>query len=273
MKAVSKRELAVVTGASSGIGYELARQFAKHDFDLIIAAEDRGITRTAHDIEAAYSVAVDSIRCDLSTYEGVEDLVHFIEATGRPVAAIAINAGIGLGGRFSETSLDKEIELINLNVVSTVHLAKRMVQRMLRRGQGGRMLFTSSIVADMPNPYQSVYAATKAFVQSFSEALRYELKDKGIKVTALQPGATETNFFHRAGLDDTKVGVSKKDDPADVAKEGFEALMDDKDHVVAGSLKNKVMSSELLPDGVKARMVGDMSKPGSASTKITKKSN
>lgn len=260
----STRQLAVVTGASSGIGYELARQFAEHDYDLIIAAEDRGIERAAHDIEASFEVAVDSIRCDLSTYEGVEDLCHFIEETGRPVAVVCLNAGVGLGGRFYETDLDREINMVHLNVISTIHLAKRMVQRMLRRRQGGRLLFTSSIAADMPNPYQSVYAATKAFVQSFSQALRYELKDMGIKVTALQPGATETNFFSRAELNDTAVGTAKKDDPAQVAREGYEALMNDDDHVVAGSFKNKVMSSDLLPETTKASMAGEQSKPGSA---------
>lgn len=264
MKTITPRSLAVITGASSGIGYELARQFAEHNYDLIIAAEDRGIERAAHDIEASYQVAVDSIRCDLSTYEGVEDLVHFIEDKGRHVEAVAINAGIGVGGAFVDTDLDREIEVVNLNILHSIHLAKRMVHRMLRRGKGGRILFTSSIAATMPGPYNSVYNASKAFVQSFAEALHYELKDKGIKVTALQPGATDTDFFRRADMLDTKIGQAEKDDPAEVARQGFDALMEDKDHVVAGAFMNKIQASDMIPTQMKASMHAKQAKPGSA---------
>lgn len=259
----SLKPLAVVTGASSGIGRELAKQFAEHGFDLIVAAEDSGINDAAREFETLGTTAT-AVQVDLASADGVETLYSKIEATGREVDAIALNAGVGVGGAFVDNDLSDEINLINLNIVGTVHLAKLVVRDMVARGEG-RVLFTSSIAALMPGSFQAVYNASKAFVQSFSEALRNELKDTGVVVTALQPGATETDFFHRAGLDDTKVGTSKKDDPADVAKQGFEALMDGKDHVIAGSLKTKLQGavSKALPDTVNAEQHRKMAEPGS----------
>jgi uncharacterized protein len=183
------------------------------------------------------------------------------------VDAIAINAGVGVGGDFARaTSLQAELDLINLNVTSSVHLAKRVVKDMVDRGQG-RILFTSSIAATMPAPFEAVYGASKAFLLSFSEALGNELKGTGVTVTALMPGATETNFFHRAAMDDTKVGASQKDDPAEVARGGFEALMAGEDKVIAGSFKNKLqggLGSRILPETVKAELHRKQAEPGSA---------
>lgn len=258
------KPLAVVTGASSGIGYELAKQFAQNGFDLLVTATGASINEAAQAFEDLGAL-VETVQADLATYDGVETLYNKIKANGRPVDAIAINAGVGVGGDFAtQTDLKDELNLINLNVVSTVHLAKRVVKDMVDRGKG-RILFTSSIVSQMPSPFQAVYAASKAFVHSFSEAIRNELKDTGVTVTALMPGATETNFFHRAGLDDTKVGVDEKDDPALVAKEGFEALMAGKDSVLAESLKTKLggVVSKILPDTVTAELNRMLNEPGS----------
>jgi uncharacterized protein len=258
------RPLAVVTGASSGIGFELARQFAQNGVDLLIAAEDPGIFRAAQEL-MRHGGHVEPVQVDLASFDGVERLVGQIRGRGRPVEAIAINAGVGLGGDFVRgTDLRDEINLINLNVTSTVHLAKRVLPDMVARGRG-RVLFTSSIAALMPGTFEAVYNASKAFVQSFAEAIRNELKDTGVTITALQPGPTETNFFHRAGLDDTRVGQSKKDDPADVARQGFEALMAGKDHVIAGSLKTKAMGTmaKVLPDTVNAEQHRKLAEPGS----------
>jgi short-subunit dehydrogenase len=146
-----------------------------------------------------------------------------------------------------------------------VHLAKRIVKDMVER-KDGKILFTSSVVSTMPGPFEAIYAASKAFVQSFSQALRNELRDTGVSVTSLMPGATETNFFHRAGLDDTKVGQAEKDDPAQVAKQGFDALMAGKDHVVGGSFKNRVQvaGAKILPETVTANIHRGMAAPGSA---------
>ncbi len=263
MATVSSKPLAVVTGASSGIGFELARQFVKHGYDLLIVAEDTGIHDAATKLHAEGG-NVHSIRCDLATHDGVEALCAEMKAMGRPVDAVAINAGVGVGGEFVKTDLAAELKMVHLNVVGVVHLAKRVAVDMVARRQG-KILITSSIAATMPGPYEAVYAATKAFDLSFAEALRNELKGCGVTVTALMPGPTETNFFHRAGLDDTKVGVGKKDSAADVARDGFEALMAGKDKVVAGSIKNRIvtLANDVLPDPIKAERHAKMAQPGS----------
>ena len=260
------RPFAVVTGASSGIGYELAAQFAQHGYDVLIAAEEAAIALSADDLQQKYAVTIIPVRADLATYDGVEQLWGAVVATGREVDAVALNAGRGIGGDFvRETRLEEEQNVIDVNVTSTVHLAKRILPDMVARGSG-RVLFTSSIASLMPGTYQAVYNASKSFVQSFAEALRAELKDPGVTVTALMPGPTETNFFHRAEMDDTKVGSSSKDDPAQVAKQGFEALMKGEQKVVAGSLKTKVQgaASKVMPDSAKAEMHRRMAEPGGA---------
>lgn len=257
----TKRMFAVVTGASSGIGYELAKQCVEHGFDVLVCAEDSGIESAATTLDSGPGAVV-PVRADLSTFDGVEALVSAIESHHRPVDALLLNAGVGLGGPFTETELEIELKMVALNCNHTLHLTKRMLPAMLARGQG-RILITGSVVSTAPNPYQSVYAATKAFVMSFGEALRYELKDTGVTVTALQPGATDTNFFERANLMDTKVGQADKDDPALVAKNGFAAMMAGKDSVLGGSFKSKVegLMNEVLPETVKAAQAAKTTKP------------
>lgn len=264
MDSLSNRPLAVVTGASNGIGYELAKQFAENGFDLLVTATDSKIDEAAPAFEQ-FGATVKTVQADLAKAEGVDTLWQAIQTTGRPVEAIAINAGVGVGGKFTETDLQEEINLIELNITSSVHLAKHVVRHMVQRRKG-RILFTSSIAALMPGPFEAVYAASKAFLRSFSQALRQELKDTGVTVTALMPGPTDTDFFHRADMDDTKAGASKKDDPAQVAKQGFEALMTGKDEVVGGSVMNKVQAAvvQALPEPVKAVMHGQLSEPGSS---------
>lgn len=255
--------LAVITGASSGIGFELAKKFAENGFDLIVVAEDEGIIEAANTFEQ-YGVDVIHSRINLASAEGVEEFYEVIKSTQRPVDAICLNAGVGVGGAsFDKTDLQKEMELIKLNVLSTVHLTKLVLKDMLIFGQG-KILFTSSVAAFMPGPYESVYSASKAFVQSFAEALHEENKDKGIIITSLQPGPTETNFFHRAGMDDTKVGGSKKADPADVAEEGFNALMKGEENRIAG-LKNRIQANiaRVMPQSVAAKMHKNMTLPNS----------
>jgi short-subunit dehydrogenase len=265
MASTQPRPLAVVTGASSGIGFELARQFAEHGYDLIIAAEDEAIDMAARELENG--TAVEAVRVDLATPDGVERLYAHIRAHGSQLEAVALNAGIGMGGDFAtQTDLGQELKLVDLNVRSTVHLAKRVVSDMVRRGNG-KLLFTSSIASTMPGTYQAVYNASKSFVQSFALALRAELKDTGVTVTSLMPGPTETEFFERADMMDTKIGASdSKDDPADVARDGFEALMAGKERVVSHSLSTRAQGrlSRLMPDSVKAEMHRKMAEPGSS---------
>ncbi|MFJ6675801.1 SDR family NAD(P)-dependent oxidoreductase [Actinosynnema sp. NPDC091369] len=259
----SQRPLAVVTGASSGIGLELAKVFVEHGFDLVVAAENDVVHDVAREL-AAGGARVDPVRADLATFEGNEDLVAVVEGVGRPVDALAVNAGVGVGGDFVDDSdLRSHLRVVDLNISSAVHLAKRLVPAMVERG-AGRVLFTSSVAATAPGPFHSVYAASKAFLASFSQALREELRDSGVTVTALMPGPTDTDFFRRAGMTDTKVATGPKDDPADVAREGFKALMAGDDHVVAGSLrKAQAVAGRVLPDPVKARAMRGMTEPGS----------
>jgi short-subunit dehydrogenase len=260
------RPLAVVTGASSGIGRELAGRFAEGGFDVLVAAEDDRITSIAHFL-VQHGIQAIALQADLATFAGVEQLCQAIRSTGRVPEALAINAGIGVSGDFArDNDLAAELKLINLNIAGAVHLAKRVLPDMVAAGRGG-VLFTSSIAATAPGPYHATYAASKAFLLSFSEALRYELRDTGVTVTALMPGPTETEFFERAGMLDTKLADVKKDDPADVAREGFEALMAGKDHVVAGSMKNRVQvaASRVMPKTAKAAAQARQTEPGSGS--------
>jgi short-subunit dehydrogenase len=264
--ASSPRPLAVVTGASSGIGRELAKQFAENGFDLIVAAEDAEIEAAARELEALGARA-EAVQVDLTRAAGVEQLHARIRARAASVDAIALNAGIGMGGDFATgTDLDQELAIVDLNCRSTVHLAKLVVRDMVAAGSG-RMLFTSSIASTMPGSFQAVYNASKSFVQSFALALRDELKDTGVTVTSLMPGPTDTEFFERADMLDTRVGASdSKDDPADVAREGFEAMMEGKERVVSASLATKLQGrgSRLLPDAAKSALHRRMAEPGSA---------
>ncbi len=253
------RPLALVTGASSGIGLELARQFVDNGFDVVITAEDD--LTSAEAALSAGGARVWAVQADLSTFDGVERVWSAVPDGA--VDAVALNAGVGVNGDFArDIPLEDDLRLIALNVTSTVHLAKRVLPGMVGRGSG-KVLVTSSVAASMPGPYYATYAASKAFLQSFAQAIRHELKDTGVTVTALQPGPTDTQFFDRAGMEDTVAANSSKDDAAEVAREGFAALMAGKDHVVAGSIKNtaQVASARVLPETGQAAAHAAQTKP------------
>ena len=256
-------QLALITGASSGIGLNLAKVFAENGFDIVIASAGERLDTAESELKST-GVQVTAVHADLATYEGCETLWQAIQSIGRPLDAASINAGVGVGGLFAETDIDQEINLVRLNVEGTVHIAKRVVQHMLSHGRG-RILITSSIAAEMVAPREAVYAASKAFDQSFAKSLRAELEDTGLTVTALQPGPTDTDFFHRAGMDNTKVGSEgkKESEPYDVAKQGFEALMKGEKHVYSASWKTKLEGSlaGVTPDAVKASMHEKQARP------------
>jgi short-subunit dehydrogenase len=256
------RPLALVTGASSGIGLELARILAENGFDLLLNAEDAGLAVAAEAVSATGGAAVRSIRADLSTAAGVEELVAAVTATGRALDVLALNAGVANGGPFLETPLEDDLRVIGLDVVSVVHLAKRLLPAMVARG-AGKVLVTSSVASLMPGPYYATYAASKAFVQSFADAVRHELKDTGVTVTTLLPGPTDTEFFEASHMEDTPVAKGPKDDPAKVAREGFEGLMAGKDQVKVTSLKARAQTvlSHVLPEKAQPASHGAMTKP------------
>ena len=257
----SSGKLAIVTGASTGIGFELAKCCALDGFDLLIAADEAEIFEAAEDFKKL-GVRVDAVETDLATREGVENLYAAIE--GRNVDALLANAGLGLGGAFLKQDFEEVRHVIDTNITGTIYLVQRIGRDMQSRGEG-RILFTGSIAGFTRGTFNATYNGTKAFIDSFSFALQNELKDTGVTVTCLMPGATETEFFERAGMVDTKIGQSKKDDPADVAKVGFEAMMNGEGDVVAG-WKNKVLSAAALvtPSDVLAEQHRKKAEPGSA---------
>ena len=254
------RSFAIVTGASAGIGLELAAICAQEGFDLLVAA-DRPEIHAAADRFRSLGARVTVVEADLATIEGVDRL--WAAAAGRPVDALLANAGHGLGHAFLDQDFADVRHVIDTNITGTVYLVQLAGRAMRSRGQG-RILLTGSIAGFMPGTYQAVYNGTKAFVDSFSFALRAELKDTGVTVTCLMPGATETDFFERADMLDTKVGQSKKDDPSDVARAGFDAMMRGDGDVVSG-WKNKLQSAiaNVTPAGVLAEQHRKMAEPGS----------
>jgi uncharacterized protein len=259
--AQTSRPLAVVTGASTGIGYELAKCCAQEGFDLVVVADEAEIGSAAKDFEAL-GAKVDALQADLAEVDGVDKLYEAIG--GRLVEALLANAGRGLGKGFLDQNFDDVLQVINTNITGTVYLIQKVGRDMRERGRG-RILITGSIAGFVPGTYQAVYNASKAFLDSFSFALRAELKDSGITVTCLMPGATETEFFARADMLDTKVGQGKKDDAADVAKTGFKSMMKGEGDVVTG-WHNKLQSAiaNVTPASILAEQHRKKAEPGSA---------
>ena len=260
----NERPLAVVTGASSGIGYDLARICAENGFDLLVAADQPEIQEAARAFRGL-GASVDAVQADLATLDGVDSL--YAAAKGGPVEALLANAGHGLGKGFLDQEFHDIRHVIDTNITGTIYLLQK-VGRDMRTRRRGRILITGSVAGFMPGTFQAVYNGTKAFIDSFSFALRAELKDTGVTVTCLMLGPTDTEFFEPAGMTDTQVGQGKKDDPADVAKTGFDAMMRGDGDVVSG-WKNKVhtMIAHVTPSGVLAEMHRDAAEPGSGKKK------
>jgi uncharacterized protein len=261
-----KGSLAIVTGASSGIGYELAKCCAKDGFELLIASDEDRIEQAADNLRG-FGTDVSAVKADLATLEGVDQV---ITAVGdRPVEALLANAGRGLGRGFFDQDFSDITRVVDTNITGTLYLIHRIGQGMRTAGQG-RILITGSIAGFMPGTYQAVYNGTKAFLDSFSFAIRHELKGSGVSVTCLMPGATETDFFERADMLDTKVGTAKKDDPAMVAQQGFDAMMKGQGDVVTGWM-NKLQSAIALitPSDMLAEKHREMAAPGTAERKVS----
>ncbi len=257
------RKLAVITGASSGIGLELARISAAEGHDLIIASDTAEIAAASDQLRHLGTTVI-SVEADLSTIEGVDQLYDGVKQTGRPVDLLMANAGRGLGKGFIDQHFDQISQVIALNVVGTTYLLHRFLKDMAQRN-AGRVLVTGSIGGILPGAFQAVYNASKAYVNSLTFAIRNELKDTDVTLTVLMPGPTETDFFETADLMDTKVGTDKKQPAADVARIGYDAMMRGDDHEVAGfGNKLQALAANLLPDTNLAERHRKMAEPGSA---------
>jgi uncharacterized protein len=257
------RSLAVVTGASTGIGYELAKVCAKNRYDLVIVANESEINRAAEELRSLGG-SVEAVEADLSTMQGVEALVDAVNAYERPIEALLANAGRGLGKGFLDQNFEEAKAVVDTNITGTIYLIHKIGRQMRAQGRG-KILITGSIAGFMPGTYQAVYNGTKAFLDSFSFALRHELKDAGVSVTCLMPGATETEFFERADMLDTKVGASKKQPASEVAEIGYKAMINGDGDVVAG-WQNKLRAAiaHVAPADLLAEVHRSMAEPGSA---------
>ena len=256
--ATAARQFAIVTGASTGIGFELAKEAASNGYDLLIAADEPEIEQAAVDLRHEGG-NVDFVQADLSGPEGVEKL--YAAFGGRRVDALLANAGRGLGRGFLDQDVNEWRHVVDTNITGTLLLVQK-VGRDMRSANAGRILITGSIAGFMPGTFQAVYNGTKAFLDSFSYALRHELKGTNVTVTCLMPGATETEFFERADMLDTKVGAQKKADPASVAKTGFKAMLNGDGDVVAGwDNKLRAAIAHIAPASVLAEMHRGMAEP------------
>ena len=259
---MSDRPLSVITGASSGIGFELAKLAAADGHDLVICANEPRIRAVASELEV-FGGSMTAVEVDLDTLEGVQRLTNHIRT--RTPDYLMANAGVGVGGAFLDQPIRQHLNVVNVNVGATIALL-HSVGRKMCDADHGRILVIGSIIDDIPGPFNSVYNASKAFIDSFCDALRHELKDSQVSVTCLMPGLTDTAFFERADMENTFVGKTRlKDDPAKVAKDGYEAMMKGEAIVVGGNVLNKVQSlfSEVLPDRLLAELHSFIAKPKS----------
>jgi short-subunit dehydrogenase len=254
---------ALITGATSGIGYELAKLFAADGYNLVIVSRNQQeLDNKAREFKEK-GIDVVCIAQDLFDPGNAFAVYEEVKELGISIEVLVNDAGQGVYGLFSDTEIDRELDIIDLNVSSLVILTKLFLKEMLGR-RSGRILNVASVASKSPGPWQSVYHGTKAFVLSFTEAIREELIDTGITVTALMPGVTDTDFFNKADMLESKAVQDKSAmaDPAEVAKDGYEALMAGKDKVVSG-LKNKVQVAmgNLVPDSTLAHQISEQQKP------------
>ena len=262
------RPLALVTGASSGIGFEIAAQLSARGYDILGVGASGRIgsleekLREAADDDAPVGTVV-PVRADLRTAEGVAQVWESFESLDRHLDVAVLNAGKSLGGSFVDTDLEDELELLELNITGQIRLAKRVVRTMASQ-RAGRILITASLSALTPTPYESIYGPTRAFTYAFAQGLREEMKEYGVSVTALLPGATATDFHHTAGMDNTVFGSNEwKNDPAEVAHQGVDALFAGKDHVIGGNraTRRAALLNRVLPETAKARRFAKDSRP------------
>ena len=270
MKEENKKRYALITGASMGIGYELTKLFAEDGYNIIaVARTEDDLNRVAEECRTKYGVEVIVMPKDLFGENAATELYNEVKNKGIDVEILVNDAGQGVYGLFHETDIEAQMKIIHLNIVSFTKLTYHFLKDMIARNSG-KILQLGSVVSEMPSPYQAVYGGTKAYVLNFTEALINEVKDYNITLTVLQPGATDTDFFSKAGAEESKIveDRSKLADPARVAKDGFHALMKGDDKTVSG-FKNKasIAMANVMPDTLLARQMEKQSEPVDKSKK------
>lgn len=256
------KRFALITGATSGIGLELAKLFAKDNFNLVIVARDEDDLQHTAGLLQQDGIEVITVSKDLFEPDAAFELYEYLKSKNIQIDVLVNDAGQGVYGKFVETDLNRELDIIQLNIASLVTLTKLYLKEMVARNTG-KILNVASIAGKTPGPYQAVYHGTKAFVHSFNEAVRAEIQDKAVTITSLLPGATDTDFFNKADMLDSKiVKEGQLADPAKVAKDGYEAMLAGKDMVISG-LKNKIQVTlgNVTPDSMQAEQMGKMQEP------------
>ncbi|RYY81254.1 MAG: SDR family oxidoreductase [Chitinophagaceae bacterium] len=259
---MANQKYALITGGSAGIGYELARLFAKDGYNLLLVARtEEDLQQRCHDLRVEFKVEATYLVKDLFQPEAPFELYDEVQRRGLWIDALVNDAGQGQYGLFAESDIRRQLDIIQLNVNALTVLTYLFLKDMITRSSG-KILNLASIASQLPGPWQAVYHATKAYVLSFTEAIRSEVKGSGIHVTALQPGATDTDFFNKAEMQESKILDSKLSDPVQVAKDGYEALLANEDKVVSGA-KNKLMvgMSNVTPEDKVADMMNKMQEP------------
>jgi uncharacterized protein len=260
--AQNKNQYALITGGSMGIGYELAKLFAQDGYNLILVSRTQeDLEKAAQELTAQYGITATPIAKDLFKPNAAFELYDEVKAKGITINVLVNDAGQGQFGLFTESDIHRQLDIIQLNISSLTALTYLFLEDMIARNEG-KVLQLASIASELPGPWQAVYHATKAYVLSFTEALINELKDSNITMTALQPGATDTDFFNKADMQDSKILDTTLSDPAKVAKDGYEALMKGDGKIVSG-MKNKAMvaASNVMPDTMVAEQMNKMQQP------------
>lgn len=259
-----RTQYALITGATSGIGYELAKLFAQDGYNLVLVARTaKDLSNVAAELSSLNVIEVTTIAKDLFEPDATFELYEEVKQKGIVVNVLVNDAGQGQYGQFVDTDIQRQLEIIQLNISSLTALTYLFLKDMVERKEG-KILQVASIASEIPGPWQAVYHATKAYVLSFSEAIRQEVKDTGVTVTALQPGVTDTDFFNKARMEQSKAvqDKSKMSDPADVAKDGYEALMKGDDKVVSGfGNKVQIAMSNIIPDTMLAEKISKQQEP------------
>jgi short-subunit dehydrogenase len=245
-------ETALITGATDGIGLELARCCAKDGYNVILVARTQeDLDRTARELSSQYGIDADVIAADLMETNAAFDLYDKVRAKGKQVDVLINDAGQGVYGAFTGTDIERELKIIQLNVSSLTVLTKLFLKEMVAR-DSGKILQLASVASKSSTPYMAVYGATKAYIYNFTQALISELEDSNVTITALLPGPTDTDFFNKAGSENiVAVKEGELADPEDVAKDGYDAMQSGESKVVSG-WKNKMQTAmgNLIPDEV-----------------------